>query len=132
MLFLFVLVICLLSEPTLFDDNCYSLKQDIFNIYKHSEKFINGSIRISCSKTLVLHVFSLLMYTQKTVYKIRLQHIIKVVCRELKKCLKQLAKNKYPWSEQSTNNDVCLHQYRVAIPIPPFRQYVRILCSTWN
>ena len=100
MLFIFVLVICLLYEPTLFDANCYSLKQDIFNTYKHSEKFINGSIRISCSKTLVLHFFSLLMYTQKTVYKIRLQHIIKVVCRELKKCKKQRAKNKYPIIKQ--------------------------------
>ena len=69
MYFIFVLVICLLSLSTLFKDKCYSLDEYIYSIYiyRHSEIFINNSIRISFSKTPALH-FSCLawfMYTQK-------------------------------------------------------------------
>ena len=37
MYFLFVLVIYLLSLPTLFKDKCCALEEDIYNTYKHSE-----------------------------------------------------------------------------------------------
>ena len=47
MYFLFVLVICLLSLPTLFKNKCYYLEEDTYNTYKHSDIFINNSIHIS-------------------------------------------------------------------------------------
>ena len=68
MYFLFVLVICLLSLSTLFKDKCYSLEEDIYNAYRHSEIFINNSIRISFSKTPPLHLSCLGLCTHRKLY----------------------------------------------------------------
>ena len=65
MYFLFVLVVCLLSLPILFKDKCYSLEDDIYKTYKHSEIFINNSIRISFSKTPALHLSCLGLCTHR-------------------------------------------------------------------
>ena len=68
MYFLFVLVICLLSLSTLFKEKCYSLEEDIYNTYRHSEIFINNSIRISFSKTPPLHFSCLGLCTHSNFY----------------------------------------------------------------
>ena len=68
--FLFVLVVCLLSLPTLFKDKCYFLGEDVYNTYKHSDIFINNSIRISFSKTPALNLSCLGLCTHTTVYNI--------------------------------------------------------------
>ena len=69
MYFLFVLVICLFSLPTLFKDKCCSLEEDIYNTYKHSEIFIDNSIRITFSKTPALHLSCLGICTHRNLYK---------------------------------------------------------------
>ena len=66
MYFLFVMVICLLPL-SLFKDKYYSLEENIYNTYKHSEIFINNSIRIRFSKTPALQVFCLGLCTHRKV-----------------------------------------------------------------
>ena len=51
-----MLVVCLLSLPTLFKDKCYSLEDNIYNTYKQSDIFVNNIIQISFSKTSTLHL----------------------------------------------------------------------------
>ena len=63
--FLFVLVICLLSLSTLFKEKCYYFEEDIYNTYRHSEIFINNSIRISFSQTSPLHLSCLGLCTHR-------------------------------------------------------------------
>ena len=66
--FIFMLVICLLSLPTLFNDKYYSLEEVIYNTYKHYDIFIINSIRISFPKTPALHISCLGLCTHNKLY----------------------------------------------------------------
>ena len=68
MYFIFVLVICILSLPTLSKDKCNSLEDDISDTYKHSEIFINNSIRNKLfENSCIAYFLSWAIYTQKIV-----------------------------------------------------------------
>ena len=71
MYFLFVLVICLLSLPTLFKDKCYSLEDDIYNTYKQLMKYSSTIVYELAFRKLQLYIFLVLVDVRtEIVYKI--------------------------------------------------------------